>query len=60
MAECNVCEGSGEYPIHARGKYVYNITCPDCDGDGLADASGEIVGPTLGELVASDANQPVK
>ena len=31
---CEVCEGSGEYPIHARGKHVYSITCPDCGGDG--------------------------
>ena len=31
METCEVCEGSGEYPIHKRGMYVYSIQCPECN-----------------------------
>jgi hypothetical protein len=36
--KCNVCEGLGLYPIHdRRGKEVFCIECPACDGCGLSD-----------------------
>ena len=36
MADCLVCEGTpGKYPIiNSRGKHLYNIACPECDGKG--------------------------
>jgi DnaJ-class molecular chaperone len=32
---CNVCDGSGRYPIHNNnGKELYTIECPECAGFG--------------------------
>jgi hypothetical protein len=32
---CDVCCGSGRYPvIDRRGRQLYEITCPECFGDG--------------------------
>lgn len=37
--KCEVCEGSGIYPIIDRhGRELYSIRCPECDGDGLASS----------------------
>jgi DnaJ-class molecular chaperone len=34
--ECDVCCGSGVYPIINRyGQQLYEIECPECSGDGL-------------------------
>lgn len=31
---CAVCNGEGTYPIINRyGSHVYNIACPECDGE---------------------------
>lgn len=58
---CEVCEGEGQYPIHARGgKHIYDIACPECDGSGFTDESAEDAKPTLGDLCLQDTNQPVK
>jgi len=33
--ECDVCDGSGEYPIIDRyGVERYSIKCPECEGSG--------------------------
>jgi DnaJ-class molecular chaperone len=36
-AACDVCGGSGRYPVIDRhGRQLYEITCPECLGDGRA------------------------
>ncbi len=35
--KCEVCEGSGLYPVHdVYGTQLYSIDCPECGGDGLS------------------------
>jgi hypothetical protein len=42
MKECDICNGTGEYPIHNRFAFhVYSIVCPECHGDGEADDEPE-------------------
>lgn len=38
MKNCDICGGTGEYPIHDRFSiHVYSIVCPECHGGGYAD-----------------------
>ena len=53
---CEVCEGSGEYPIHARGKHVYDITCPECGGDGNA-TDDKIPAPRGDDMICDGASE---
>lgn len=35
MSACDVCNGSGDYPvINQHGTHLYSIRCPECFGDG--------------------------
>ena len=37
MDGCDVCNGSGKYPIINRhGQHLYDIGCPQCGGNGKA------------------------
>lgn len=50
---CDVCNGSGRYPIFTRfGKELYSIRCPEC-GSAPAPATGG--GETPAELQAQIA-----
>ncbi len=37
---CMVCCGTGTYPIiDRRGSTLYEIHCPECGGEGVADVA---------------------
>lgn len=37
-SECDVCVGTGEYPIiNSKGRELYSIRCPECDGCGAVE-----------------------
>lgn len=45
MSECEVCCGSGRYPVITRsGEELYSIPCPECVGLGTVLTDDEIRG----------------
>ena len=50
MSECDVCQGSGYYPIHNRfGTMVFSIKCPECFGAWEPESEAKLKQPITGE-----------